>query len=56
MDIMELIYEYRGKFDEGPPIYGMEENEAIKKMQYAIDNNKKIEEGAEADIPPGAMI
>lgn len=56
MDFMEAIEAYTEKFNEGPPVFGMDEAEAIKLIEKAIDTNTKIEEGAETQAPEGAII
>jgi len=56
MDLMEAIQAYSEKFDEGPPVFGMEEADAIARIEKAIETNTKIEEGAEVDIPDGALL
>jgi len=56
MDFEQAIKAYFEKFNEGPPVIGMEEAEAIKKIQDAIENNQIIEEGAEADLPDDVII
>lgn len=56
MNFDEAIDAYIDKFKEGPPVMGMEEDEAIRKIQEAIDSNKPIEDGAEANLPPGVII
>lgn len=56
MDYMEAIKLYRETFNEGTPIYGMEEDEAIARIKEAVETGKKIIEGAEANIPRDALL
>ncbi len=49
MKIEEVIRLYIKTFNEGPPIIGMEEDEAI-------ETGKIIEQGAEENIPNGALL
>ena len=56
MDYMEAIKLYRETFNEGPPIYGMEEEEAITRIKHAVETGKKIADGAEANAPKGVCL
>ena len=56
MNLKEAIQAYYDKFDEGPPIFGMPEEEAIAMIQEAIEKNQPIDEGAEIDIPEDARL
>lgn len=56
MDRKEAIAAYFEKFDEGPPIVGMEEDVAILLKEEAIKSGKKMTEGAEVDIPDEALL
>ena len=56
MDFMEAIKLYRETFNEGAPIYGMEEEEAIARIKQAVETGNKIIEGAEANVPKGALL
>lgn len=56
MNLKQAIQAYIEKFNEGPPIMGMEETEAIKKILDSIDNNAKIEQGAENNLPNNVLI
>ena len=42
MDFMEAIQLYRETFNEGAPVYGMEEGEAIARIKQAVETGKKI--------------
>lgn len=55
-DMNTAIAAYIEKFNEGPPIFEMEEEAAIKAIQHAIDTGEPIEEGAEANLPDGALL
>lgn len=52
----ELIRAYFDRFGEGPPIFGMDEKEAVILMREALREGRPIEQGAEQDIPPGAVL
>ena len=56
MDYMEAIKLYKETFNEGAPIYGMEEDESIARIKEAVETGKKIIDGAEANIPKGALL
>ena len=56
MEYMEAIKLYIDTFNEGPPIYGVEEEEAIASINEAIETGIKIEHGAEDDVPPEVVI
>lgn len=56
MDYMETIKLYRVTFNEGAPVYGMEEDEAIAQIKQAVETGKKITVGAEANIPRDALL
>ena len=56
MDLMKAIEAYVEKFEEGPPVFGMEEDDAIAQIKKAIETNKKIEDGAEVDAPEDVLI
>ena len=56
MVLVDAIRAYTEHFDESPPIFGTDEVEAIARIRQAIDTGRKIEQGAEADIPPDALL
>jgi hypothetical protein len=56
MNFDQAINSYIDHFHEGPPVFGMEEDEAIEKIKTAIRNDERIEEGAEANIPQDAHL
>ena len=53
---METINLYIETFNEGPPVYGMEEEEAIARIKEAVETGKKIVDGAEANAPKGVCL
>lgn len=55
-ELQEAVGRYIDTFDEGPPIFGMEEDEALSLINQAIEDGDPIEEGAEEDLPPGAYL
>lgn len=55
-DLKSAIAAYIERFDEGPPVFGMEEADAIRAIERAIKSGEPIEDGAEANIPDGAML
>lgn len=52
--LTEAINRYLEAFDEGPPIYGMDEAEAMELIENAIESGEKIIQEIETDIPKGA--
>lgn len=56
MTLIEAISRYRSRFDEGPPVIGMEEDEAIEMILDALEKGKPITEGPEITLPKGAII
>ncbi len=56
MDIEQAIKLYFDTFNEDAPIMGMEEDEAITRIKEAVETGKIIEQGAEANIPKGALL
>ena len=54
MNYQDAISAYFEKFDEGPPIRDMDENEAIAAIEVALETGKPITEGKDQDIPEGA--
>ncbi len=52
----ELIRAYFDRFGEGPPIFGMDETAAIMLMSESLREGRPIEQGAEQDAPPGALL
>jgi len=56
MNLKDAIAAYFEKFDEGPPIFGMDEVDAVDAIESALELGKPMEEGAEADIPSGAVL
>jgi len=55
-ELMTLIKQYFDKFNEGPPIFGMEEDEALEKMRNAISTGKEITDTPDKHIPDGAIL
>lgn len=51
-----LIKRYSEVFGEGPPIFGMEEDEALEKMRNAISTGKEITDTPDKHIPDGAFL
>lgn len=56
MDLQEPIRAYIERFDEGPPIYGMEPEDAIMAIEEALKTGNPMAQGAEKDIPDGAYL
>jgi len=56
MTLKEAIKAYRQKFGEGPPIFGLPEDDAIRMIEDAIENGNPIEAGAEKDVDDDAII
>jgi hypothetical protein len=56
--LMELIGKYREKFDEGPPIWEVPEDEAIRLIEEALETGKEIrdEDVTPPDLPPDALL
>lgn len=54
--LQDAITAYIEQFDEGPPIFDMEEDEAILSINEALESGKPLEEGLEKDIPDGALL
>jgi hypothetical protein len=54
--LMEAIRAYTGRFDEGPPVLGWDEQKAISAINEALAKGHPIERGAEAGIPDGAIL
>ncbi|MDH5571665.1 MAG: hypothetical protein OEY89_07865 [Gammaproteobacteria bacterium] len=52
----EVIALYIQAFDEGPPIFGMAEEDAIAAMVKAIETGEEIKHGAEMNIPKDAHL
>ena len=55
MDLIEAISLYREKFDEGPGIWGMDEDEAIAAMVEAVETGKPMEGLSDENLPDGAL-
>ena len=55
-ELKDAIGRYIDQFDEGPPIFGMDEDEALSLINQAIEDAEPIEEGAEEDLPPEAYL
>ena len=56
MTLKEAIMAYQEKFGEGPPIFGMSENEALDEIQRALESGTLITTGAEKDIDDDALL
>ena len=56
MTLEEAIRSYTDKFDEGPPIYGMEPEDAIAAIEEALERGEPMDRGAEDDIPEDAYL
>ncbi len=55
-ELKQAIIAYIDKFDEGPPIFGMEDDGAIQRIESAIESGEPLEEGAETVIPDDALL
>lgn len=55
-EFIELIAHYSERFGVGPPIFGMEEQEAVDKMQQAINTGVAISDTPDKDIPDDAIL
>jgi hypothetical protein len=55
-EYIQLIEKYYEVFGDGPPIFGMEEKEAIRKMRSAIEIGKPIKDTPDKHIPDGAIL
>ena len=56
MTYQEAIQAYVEKFDEGPPIREMEEQEAIRAIEAALESGKPMESSPiEDELPEGAF-
>lgn len=56
MTLQEAIGAYIDRFEEGPPIFGMSEDDAIDLIQQALDEGTPMKDGAELDIPGDARL
>lgn len=54
--LMVAIRAYKERFDEGPPIFGWDEREAIAAIEHALRDGKPLTAGAETQIPPQALL
>ncbi len=55
MTYQEAIAAYIEKFDEGPPIREMDEQEAIDAMAAAIASGVSMESNIDEELPAGAL-
>jgi hypothetical protein len=55
-EYQKLILEYCEKFSEGPPIFDMEDEEAVKRMKEALKSGVKMSGVDMSDLPPGAHL
>lgn len=56
MDLREAKELYIKTFDEGPPIFEMEEKGAIAAIIKAVETGKEMEYGTEKNIPKDAYL
>ena len=56
MTLKEVVIAYKERFDEVPPIFGFTEEKAIVMIEAALCAEKRIEQGADEDIPDGAYL
>lgn len=56
MTFIEAIAAYIERFDEGPPIFGWDEHEAVAAIEQALRDGKPLTAGAETQIPPQALL
>lgn len=54
--LMEAVRAYIARFNEGPPIFGMEPEDAVRQIRAALANGEPVKTGAESEIPPGALL
>jgi hypothetical protein len=54
--LVEAIRAYTERFDEGPPVFGWNETEAIAAIGQALRDGKPLTHGAESDIPSSALL
>lgn len=55
-ELKAAITAYRERFEVGPPIFGMEEADALHAINQALTSGKEITRGAEGSIPKGALL
>ena len=51
----EAISAYREKFDVGPPIWEMEEDEALEKIERALKNGEPMDDDDGNVLPDGTF-
>jgi len=51
-----LVREYREKFDVGPPVWGLSDEEAINQMKKALKTGREMEGFDESKLPPDALL
>jgi hypothetical protein len=53
----DLIQAYKDKFGEGPPIWLVPEDEAVRLMEEALRSGEEIrdEDVTDPDLPPDAL-
>ncbi|MCP5426754.1 MAG: hypothetical protein H6966_00635 [Chromatiaceae bacterium] len=56
MNLQEAIRAYIETFGEGPPIWSLDELEAVQLIKTAIETGKRFEPPVDPDIPPGALL
>lgn len=56
MTLETAITTYVEAFDEGPPIFGLPEDEALALIEEALRTGEKVTEGVEADMPKDAYL
>ncbi len=56
MTLAEAVRAYTKRFDEGPPIFGLGEREAMELINRALESGKPARTGAESDLPHGAIL
>lgn len=52
----DTIWAYIEKFNEGPPLIGLSEEEALAQMQAAIKTGKPMPGVDMSEFPDGALI
>ncbi len=52
----EAIKAYFEKFDRGPPIWGLDEDAAIRLIEESLKAGKQLEPPADPGMPPDALL
>ncbi|MCB1751045.1 MAG: hypothetical protein KDI74_04920 [Gammaproteobacteria bacterium] len=56
MSLTKAIKAYIEMFDVGPPIWGLDEDAAIRLIEESLRTGKQLEPPEDPDIPPGALL